>query len=325
MPSLAIDEAERLVSGRLEASGVPPADARAVAQHLVHAERRGYASHGLRRLRSLIEAARSPGVAQSRTRAVDLPGFVLVDAKGSLGIPSVVEMLQIAAERAREAGAIVAGVRNYVGTTGCLGVYGASLADAGFASIMMCHSDYAVAPHGSRRAILGTNPISVAIPSVDSAFVADVATAAWSYGALREAMAAKQTIPRGIVQSVDGAPSTDPNDADNGSQLPMAGHKGYALGLAVELLCGPLLGGKAGRDAVKGSDAFLAVVIAADAARVLSDVHRDMTALFTEITQAPLAPGFTSVRIPGSQAASRENATTSLTVSNDILSILHPG
>jgi len=39
-------------------------------------------------------------------------------------------------------------------------------------------------------------------------------------------MLAQKQVPLGVVQTINGQPSTDPNDADNGSQLPMAGHKG---------------------------------------------------------------------------------------------------
>jgi len=313
------DEIRKLVAPKFVTAGITDGDVGRILEHLLRAEKRGYPSHGLVRVPSIvasIEGSREPG---SRRPLVDLPGFLLFDGAGSQGIATVCHALELAVERSRTAGAIVVGATNYRGTTGCLGVYAADLARDGYATILMCHSEYGVAPVGAAKAILGTNPITMGMPAARFPFVGDVSTAAWSYGALKQAMLENRTIPEGIVQTADGRPSKDPNDADNGSQLPMAGHKGYALGLGIELLCGPLLGGKAGKDAVSGSDSFLGIVIRGDVARTRDNVVNDVESLFNEIRTAPLADGYSEVRIPGERSNSEEAKEGKIRVRTDIL------
>lgn len=253
--------------------------------------------------------------------AVDLPGFMKIDAGNSLGIAAIHSGLRLAADRTDTAGAIVVGITNYVGTTGSLGVYGAELAERGVVSVLSCNSEFAVAPHGSRRAVLGTNPLAVSLPAGRHSFIADFATAAWSYGSIKAAMVARRRLPEGIVQTEDGRASTDPNDADNGSQLPMAGHKGFGLGMAIELLCGPLIGGKAGRDAVSGSDGFFGVLVRVDVARSSQDVLVETTRLIDEVKRGPFAAGFSEIRIPGERAGQSEESS-SIRVSDDVLKLL---
>jgi L-2-hydroxycarboxylate dehydrogenase (NAD+) len=315
---LTIDAACALAFDILSRYSVSPADATAIARHLVDAEIRGYASHGLVRLPPMIEKIQSARTGGTRQIIVDTGSFLMLAGGGSQGIASVTDLLERAAKRAVENGAVVVGATDYVGTTGCLGVYAASLARRGLTAIQFCHSEYGVAPHGSAKAILGTNPIAVSMPGEEFPFVADFATAAWSYGSLKAAMAGKQRIPLGVVQTADGNPSTDPNDADNGSQLPMAGHKGYALGLAIELICGPLLGGKAGCDAVQGSDSYFAVVLRTNIARPTEVVEKEMELLYEEIRRAPLAAGFDAVRIPGETADAKAVAASEISLSSEL-------
>jgi L-2-hydroxycarboxylate dehydrogenase (NAD+) len=319
MQFLTIDAARALAFDILSRCSVGSDDATAIAEHLVQSEIRGYGSHGLTRLLPMVEAIRSAAPPKMRNIAVDTGPFLLLAGGGSQGIATVTDLLNRAAQRAEEGGAVVVGATDYIGTTGCLGVYAATLAERGLAAIQFCHSEYGVAPYGSAEAILGTNPIAVSMPGRQFPFVADFATAAWSYGSLKEAITRKQQVPLGVVQTASGEPSTDPNDADNGSQLPMAGHKGYALGLAIELICGPLLGGKAGRDAVRGSDSYFAILLRSDVARSAESVENEMELLYQEIRQAPLAKGFDKVRIPGESSHAKVAAGREIGISNDLL------
>lgn len=311
--------AEELVYAALVRIGLPESDARLTALHLIAAELRGYPGHGLRRVLGVASLSGKLSGATANAILPSAEGVLRLDGCGRLGIPAATDALRNAGQMVTDRGALVVTLTNYLGTTGSLGVLAGPLSDRGIACILMCSSEFAVAPHGSRRAILGTNPICIAFPGSPIAFCADVATAAWSYGAIRDAAQAKLALPKGIVQTADGEPSTDPNDADNGSQLPMAGHKGYALGLAVELLCGPLLGGKAGRDAVHGSDGLLAILIPIGSMREQESVNRDAQALFNEILAGPPINSNSPIRIPGSSAVRVSDPQTEIRISAELL------
>lgn len=286
------------ITARLKGLGLGDSAAAVVAWHLVRAEMAGRSSHGVSRLAGIIAAlaggdCNGPGVFSETASSV-----LRYDARGELGIAAVTAATDRAREVALARHVCVMAVTGYAGTTGVLGSYTRALADAGLVAFGFAGSEYAVAPHGGSRAVLGTNPVAVAFPD-GTPFSADLATAAWSYGDLKLAMTENRRIPAGVVQDIDGNTSTDPHDADNGSQLPMAGHKGYALGLAVELLCGPLIGGKAGRNAVPGGDGALFIALRADSYRPREDVAREVALLFDEVRSTPKAPGVSEIRIPG--------------------------
>lgn len=305
------------VVSRLTALGLDERSSVVVAEHLVDAELSGLKSHGISRLAGIVSALTSGDRNGPGSFDQSAPSVWRYDAKGELGIVAVTAAVQKACEVALAQHICVMAVTGYVGTTGVLGAYTRSLAEEGLVGLAFCGSEYAVAPHGGARAVLGTNPIAVAFPA-EPAFSADLATAAWAYGDLKLAMEENRRIPVGIVQDIDGNPSTDPRDADNGSQLPMAGHKGYALGLAVELLCGPLIGAKAGRNAVGGSDGALVIALRADSYRSRETVERESGLLFEEVRNTPLAPGVNEIRIPGDrypQEANREH----LEIDSDLL------
>jgi uncharacterized oxidoreductase len=105
-----------------------------------------------------------------------------------------------------------------------------------------------VAPHGGAFGRLGTNPICIAVPGTDPSapFVLDMATSKVAVGKLRVAAAKGEELPDGYALDGHGNPTRDPGViwADpGGCVLPFGGHKGFGLGLAVDILAGALTGG----------------------------------------------------------------------------------
>lgn len=329
--NMSVGEAVALAEASLRQLGVCERDAHITAVHLVAAEVRGYPGHGLRRLLQIRSQAKSQEGFSENRLLVMRPGFMLWDGRGRLGIPAVNDALAQVTARLNEYASYVVGIHGYMGTTGSLGVYGSTLADQGVASVMICNSGCTVAPFGSTKAVLGTNPIAITIPGETHHFIGDVATSAWSFGAIQNAIVAQQSIPVGVVQTAEGKDTTDPENVRSGSQLPMAGHKGYALGLAVELLSGALIGAKVGRNAVPGSHGFLGFLIRADVARPARELHSDMAKLFCEILSGPLTPGHVNIRIPGERSSVRQKNTVSLKLPSTLVEQLkseranHPG
>ena len=105
-----------------------------------------------------------------------------------------------------------------------------------------------VAPFGGREARLGTNPISIAVPSdLEAPFYLDMATSAVAAGKVTLAAARGEQIPVGWIVDSDGKPTTDPTLAvrKGGALLPLGGSEGYkgsGLAAMVEILCGLLTG-----------------------------------------------------------------------------------
>jgi uncharacterized oxidoreductase len=107
-------------------------------------------------------------------------------------------------------------------------------------------------PFGGREARLGTNPISIAVPSdLEAPFYLDMATSAVAAGKVMLAVARGEEVPMGWVVGKDGKQTTDPTQLrKGGALLPLGGTEGYkgsGLAAMVEVLCG-LLTGLAGVD-----------------------------------------------------------------------------
>src|SRR6266850_4996019 len=121
------------------------------------------------------------------------------------------------------------------------GMIGIATADSG-------RSPKAVAPFGGREARLGTNPISIAIPSeLEGPLYLDMATSAAAAGKIALAVARNQPVPDGWVIGSDGKPTNDPRQLRQGGALlplggPEGGYKGTGLAVMVEILCGLLTG-----------------------------------------------------------------------------------
>ncbi|KAL7857750.1 hypothetical protein AOLI_G00178520 [Acnodon oligacanthus] len=97
---------------------------------------------------------------------------------------------------------------------------------------------------------VGTNPISVAAPAKNGdSFVLDMATSAAALGKVELHHRNGISIPEGWGCDAEGCFSTDPKAVLSGGGLvPLGGsentggHKGYGLGLMVEVFCGILSG-----------------------------------------------------------------------------------
>jgi len=290
----------KLALDSLETTGLPQREANIVLAHLVDSELSGNSSHGFFRLPEIVNSLRESGAAIAPIVVENqTPVSGLVNGAGHLGLCVAEFATNVAMEIARSCGLSIVGAKNYIGTTGSMGYYNRLVTNNGLIGLILCNSSPAVSPWGGKKAILGTNPISIGVPSSEEPIIADLATAVASYGDLAIAMADGLRIPEGVVINEYGFPSRDPKDAGTGAQLPIAAHKGYSLGLMIEILAGPLVGAKAGRDTVQGSDGFLALVIDPKIFTNKDQFLSQIDSLRNEIKHSPLAPGFDEILLPG--------------------------
>lgn len=298
------DQIANKVLSLLEKEGLSQNESKIVISHLLDGELSGHSSHGFYRVPGIVKSLRKNGA--SKTEMVienQTPVSGLVNGSGHLGLVVAEYATKVAVEKAIASKIAIVGAYNYIGTTGSMGYYNRIAADKGYIALVVCNSSYAMPPWGGKKAILGTNPISISTPSTGDPIIADMATSAMSYGDLALAMQEGRKVPEGVVINEHGYPSHDPNDADNGAQLPMAGHKGYSLALMIEILAGPLVKAKAGRDAVPGSDGFLVIVIDPGIFTDRNQFFSHVDALKTELKSSPLAPGYDEILLPGEKSS----------------------
>jgi LDH2 family malate/lactate/ureidoglycolate dehydrogenase len=232
-PEKALELAGRLLVER----GAPSKCADLQACVLIEGELKGHPSHGLQRLpriltrieRDLIDPA-TEGNAHWRS-----PSFLEVDGLKGLGPVVAISALERIAEQAHKTGIAVAGIRNS-NHLGMLAYYVERFAEKGLIGLAMSSSEALVHPYRGTRALLGTNPLAIAVPTAGRPLVVDLATAIVSMGKIHHHAANGLPIPEGWARDANGRPTTNAAAAIRGSIAPFGEAKGYALGMALELM-----------------------------------------------------------------------------------------
>jgi uncharacterized oxidoreductase len=185
------------------------------------------------------------------------------------------------------------------------GMIGIATADSG-------RSPKVVAPYGGREARLGTNPISIAVPSdLDGPFYLDMATSAVAAGKISLAAARNEQIPPGWIIGADGKQTTDPKDfRKGGALLPLGGTEGYkgsGLAAMVEILCGLLTGLGFGVEPTgRHNDGTFMAVFNVEAFRPLLDFKKEVGEFAHYLKSTPPSEGSTGVLYPGEIEYKRE-------------------
>ena len=231
--------------------GVPDAEARIAADVLSCADRRGIDSHGVARLSTYVELLGAGRInAKPRPRVVrESASTATLDGDNGLGLVVGPRANDLAMEKADKAGTGWVSVCN-TNHYGIAGYYPLRALERDMIGWSMTNSSRGVAPLWGGERMLGTNPIAIAFPGLEEPpIVVDMATSAVAYGKIEIAQRMGKTIPEGWAIDSEGRPTTDPAAMTaGGALLPLGsdrehgGHKGYALALAVDVLCAVLSG-----------------------------------------------------------------------------------
>ena len=250
---VAVEEVRKLAEGILLANGVPPDHARTQAGLFIEAEMRAIPSHGLLRLRRVIERIHA-GLSVADTKGDQqwtARSFLSVDGQRGLGPVIAMAALDTIVPRAKEDGIAIAAIRN-TNHLGALAYYAEDVANKGLTCIALTISEALVHPFGGRKAMIGTNPIAIGVPSSPHPMVLDMATGLVSMGKIHDHANRGAPIPLGWALDENGDPTTDASAAKKGAIAPFGGAKGYALGIAFEVLVASLAASAIGTE-VKGT------------------------------------------------------------------------
>jgi LDH2 family malate/lactate/ureidoglycolate dehydrogenase len=235
--------------------GMNESDANQAADILLEADLRGIDSHGVARLSGYVRLWQK-GRANMHPHfqiVHETPSTATVDADGGLGLVAAPYAMNIAIEKAKQAGTGWVAIRhsNHFG----IAAYHAMMAlPHDMIGIALTNASPLVAPTHSKQRMLGTNPICYAIPAgTHGSVVIDLATSTAANGKLEIAQRANKKIPLGWLQDKNGVDTDDPNALkEGGVLLPLgsgkteAGHKGFALSALVDILSGVLSGANYG-------------------------------------------------------------------------------
>lgn len=242
------ESVKKFVQAIASAAGVLPGDAAILADSLVAADLSGTSTHGVSRLgiyvkriqKGLIDPKAKLNIERRRA------GTLAVDAGNGLGQVQAVKVLDLLLPMARDCGVASATVRNSQ-HFGALSYYCNRAADRNMILLATTNCEPAMSPEGGCDAFFGTNPIGMSFPTGKGFHVKiDLATSLVARGNIIAAQKKGQSIPAGWALDPEGNPTTEAAKALAGTVLTMAGHKGYALAMMVEVLSGVLSGAAVG-------------------------------------------------------------------------------
>ncbi|HUG14161.1 MAG TPA: Ldh family oxidoreductase [Thermomicrobiales bacterium] len=293
------------------ATGVPDGDAADGADALVMADLRGVETHGVSNmLRRYVDWYRA-GVHNPDPRWIierESPATATIDGDRGLGIMQGFPAMRLAIEKARNVGVGAVTMRNS-GHLGGIGHFAMLAAEENMIGLCMTASSLLVPPTFGAVPRIGTNPIAYAAPANRMPFVlfdAAMSTIASNKIGLSRRLGA--LLEPGWIAGLDGTPVSEPVPApadDDYYLLPLGGtreqgsHKGYGLGLFVEIMT-TLLSGSIPRMIERDTRPrhfFAAFDIAAftDVAEFKDTMDR----MLETLEETPPAPGHDRVYYPG--------------------------
>lgn len=252
---LSIDNETKLIEEILQAYGVEKREATIVAEVITDGDLKGFSTHGLGRFPQYIKSIEAGTIKTDGDYEIEKesPSTALINGNHKFGHYVTVKAMDLAIKKASETGVGVVGIHNS-NHYGIAGFYADLASIQDMIGIVISNTEPAIAPFGGNKALLGTNPITISIPSddINNYICLDMATSITARGKLLEAKRKGEELPEGMALDKDGKPTTDPEAGLEGSILPFGGFKGYGLAFMFEILAGPLVAAAFG-EGVKGT------------------------------------------------------------------------
>lgn len=299
-------------------AGLEEDEAGLFMENLLYADSRGMGSHGISRLINYSKRVQCGVITPGADIEVvkESPACLVIDGHNGIGAKIARQAMDLCIERAKISGCCVATVRNG-NHFGVGAFYTKYAAEQGMIALVVSNSEAAVAPIGGAVAMLGTNPMAIAVPAQrNNPFDLDMATSLVARGKVVLAQKEGKSIPLGWAVDKNGAATTDPAAVlDGGCMLPFGGAKGYALSLFIDLMCSCLGGALNSRTTPHfwtdyenpQNIGYFMIVIDPD-----KFVSRDVFTsrvddMLDEFKECPPAPGVSRVYVPGEIEAEKES------------------
>ncbi len=269
----------------------------------------GIESHGMQRLvryhkgieKGLIKPDAKPEI------VFETPVSAVIEGNDGMGQLLGHKAMKIAVEKAKKSGMAIVTVRNS-NHYGIAGYYAKMACDEGLIGMSMTNSEAIMVPTFGRKAMLGSNPIAIAMPAEPYDFLFDGSTTVVTRGKLEIYNKLQKPLPEGWALDATGKGSSDASDVlknivakAGGGIMPLGGeteqsgsHKGYGNGMVCEIFTSILsmgltsnhthIGGKGGT-----CHGFVAInpEIFGDA----DAIREHLSTLLAELRESPKAEG----------------------------------
>ena len=232
----------------LKKNGLNTNHATICSKALINAELVGAHSHGLSRLKMYCDRIQKKVInPKPKIKIKKISQSISqIDANNSIGFVAADIGIKQAIKNAKKTGIGLVGIKNS-GHYGLSGYYAEQAVKKNLIVFCFTNAPPAIAPHGARKSLFGTNPICFGTPTSSKVpFILDTSVSVINRGKIRVAARNGKKIPEGVALDKFGKPTTDAKKALAGVQLPIAGFRGSGLAWMVDILSGVFTGGNHG-------------------------------------------------------------------------------
>jgi LDH2 family malate/lactate/ureidoglycolate dehydrogenase len=218
------------------------------ANALINAELVGAPTHGLSRLKMYCDRINKKVInPKPKIKIKKISQSIShIDANNSIGFVAADIGMKQAIINAKKTGIGLIGIKNS-GHYGLSGYYAEQAVKKNLIVFCFTNAPPAIAPHGARKSLFGTNPICFGTPTSSKVpFILDTSVSVINRGKIRVAARTGKKIPEGVALDKFGKQTTDAKKALAGVQLPIAGFRGSGLAWMVDILSGVFTGGNHG-------------------------------------------------------------------------------
>ena len=290
--------------------------------YLVKAELVEAKSHGLARLKMYCDRIKKKLInPKPKIKIKKISSSVsYIDADNSIGFVSGNIGIQQAIKNAKKTGIGLVAVKKS-GHYGLSSFYAEQAVKKGLMVWCFTNAPPALAPHGARKSLFGTNPICFGTPTGNAPFILDMSTSMINRGKIRRASKLGEKIPHGVAMNKKGKITTNAKEALLGTQLPIANFKGSGLAWMVDILSGVLTGSSHGGKTKDPFDDFTGpqnighLFITINPKIFIGENYlKEIKKNITLVKKLPKAKGFSSILYPGE----RKNKTYKRNLKKDI-------
>ena len=324
MPSFDKSAAFDLAKEKLIKSGCSEENTLGIIEGILDAEFSGIKSHGFHYLPiycNHLKIGKIKGDAKSYFEKIS-NSALKVDADNGFahsainkGFPELFEMCS------KEGISSMSVYNSY--NCGILGFHTKRIAEKGFVGLGFTNAPASIAPLGGVKAVVGTNPFSIAVPYEGSAsIIIDQSASVVAKSEISVRSKSGESIPEGWAFDAYGNTTTNAKEALKGTMAPSGGYKGFGAGLMVEILTSCIAGGNLGTQASSfagedgGPPSTGQFFIAINPLKFNSNFENTLKLLIDSITSQEGA------RLPGAkrQFSFQENKNKDIEISDALLS-----
>ena len=303
------EDAHRQVSVILQAVNVPEDDAEVTAKILTKASLFAVDSHGVGNVIGYTTAIENGvyTIPQSVGTLSESDTTALLDCGNGLGFVAAHRAMEISIEKAAKHGVGMVSVRggHHIGMAG---YYPLMAIESDMIGMTMTNASRSMRPALGAAPRIGTNPIAFGAPAgQERPFLLDMATTTVASGKLAIARRLGVPIPEGWAVTAEGQPLTIPPEGrdESWAQNPLGNtreqgsHKGYGLGVVVDILAGVLSGGGFGAQLSGGENMTWTMAVDISKFRSVDEFKAMMDEMIQTLHATPAEPGADRVLVAG--------------------------